>query len=102
MGGKTPLDEADLNRVPEILHQPEAILFDKRQNTPILLYVFSPVGDNKKGKLVVKIDLYRTGRVIGKDKMRRKVKVNPIRTSGYVDVQDLRTEQYELVIGELK
>ena len=76
------MDEADLARLPDVLRRPEAVLFDGSQKTPVLLYVFSPAQESGKGKLVVKVNVYRTGRVVGKDNLKRKVRVNAVRTSG--------------------
>ena len=51
---------------------------------------------------MVKIDVYRRGRVKGKGDLKRKVRVNAIRTSGYVELTNLNDPKYELVQGELK
>ncbi|MDE0157732.1 MAG: hypothetical protein OXS28_19285 [Gammaproteobacteria bacterium] len=68
----------------------------------MLLYVFSPTQKSSKGKLVGKVDVYRTGRVVGKGNLKRKVRVNAVRTSGYVALANLKTQQHEVVMGELK
>lgn len=47
----TALSVEDIKRIPELLGQPERVLLDKRDGK--LLYVFSPGGDARKGKLVV-------------------------------------------------
>jgi SPP1 gp7 family putative phage head morphogenesis protein len=45
---------ADIRELPQILAEPEAILWDKSKKN--LLYVFSPAGDGREGKVAVEVN----------------------------------------------
>ena len=89
------LDDADLDRLPGIIAQPEAVLFDTQD--PALLYVFNPVDPGRdKGKVVIRVNYAQHHRV-GTEK--RRVTTNAIRTAGYVARTDLAQSRYEVIEG---
>lgn len=95
------LDDADLDNLPRIVHEPEGVLYDNQDTA--LLYVFSPLNRaDKKGKVVIRVDARRKGRITGKGNIRRRVTANVIRTTGYVEKGDLLQPRYELIKGEIK
>lgn len=95
-GASVPLDV--LRRMPELIQAPRAILFDLRN--PALLYVFDVPGDERLGKLVVRLDYMVATRVPGQKKSW--IPTNAIRTAGLVETSNLKEAAfYALVSGEL-
>ena len=87
-GSRRPLGAADLERLPEILAAPKAVLFDSREGT--LIYAFDPEdpeGEGALGKVVVRVG--RRGR-------------NAVRSSGYALKGDLRGPGFLPVLGSLE
>ncbi|HSI41773.1 MAG TPA: phage minor head protein [Xanthobacteraceae bacterium] len=87
-----------LRRIPELLARPRAVLFDKRN--PALLYVFDVPGDDRLGKLVVRIDYMTKARhKIGPT---ARITTNAIRTAGMV-ARDILEDQtaYDVISGSV-
>lgn len=84
-----------LRRIPDLLANPRAILRDKRDGQ--LLYVFDVPGEDRAGKLVVRLDFSRQARPPGGKSQR--ITTNAIRTAGLVSDVDLRDPIYELLEG---
>ncbi len=97
------LDAADLDRLPFILANPEAVLLDTARPGE-LLYVFTPTDASahkgKKGKVVIRVN-YTEKLQIG-DRPRQTVISNSIRTAGYVAIGNLRERRYEVLEGRLE
>ena len=99
-GRGAALDEADLDRLTDIVATPEAVLHNT-ERAGELLYVFEPAaGAGRKGKIVVRVD-YADRLRIG-DAPRRTVTANAVRTAGYVDATNLRDPRYEVLTGGVK
>ena len=99
------LDDVDLDRLPEIIARPEAVLYDTSPKgkgvSHVLLYVFSPTNDQRKGKVVVEVDY--TDRLKVSDASQGKTEItNSVRTSEYVEVHNLREPHLLLLEGEVK
>ena len=94
------LDDADLDRIPEILANPRAVLFEAPKEGPTLLYVFDPdaaprtprqdQADERRGKIVVRVNFSSAEGV-----------TNAVRSAGYVDARNLRDPSQTLIEGEL-
>ena len=84
------LDDADLDRIPEILANPRAVLFEAGEKGPVLLYVFDPGEDERRGKIVVRLDFSSAEGV-----------TNAVRTAGYVQADNLRHPHHILIEGAL-
>lgn len=94
------LGEGDLDRLPEIVAHPRAVLYDRNDSGTVLM-VFDPVDEaaaGRAGKVVVRVDL-ATFREGGE---RREVATNSFRTAGYVAAHNLREARYEVVDGEVE
>lgn len=88
----------ELTKLPQLLQQPEAILYD-RQNDNIL-YIFTPLDPNRKGKLVVEFN--RSAKVPGSDGLRQSVLTNEFVTGGIVATVNLKERsKYDLLFGQL-
>lgn len=86
----------DLLRLPQILAQPRAILFDSED--PALLYVFDPGGAEGAGKIVVRVNYVVKANIGGK---RAKPVTNSVRTAGIATKGDLVARRYVVVSGKL-
>ena len=84
------LGPGDLDRLPEIIARPEAVLYDTDRPGD-LLYVFT--GD-AVGKVVVRVNYTDRLRLDGADR-RATVISNSVRTAGYVQAGDLEDPRYE-------
>ncbi len=92
------LDEDDLDRLPEGLAHPEAVLLDTEDQA--LLYVFTPANDNtRKGKVVIRVN-YKQKMNTGRSKQTQVT--HSIRTAGYVSKRDLNNPRYQVIEGEIK
>ena len=99
-GRGAALDDADLDRLTDIIAEPEAVLLDARDTPTALLYVFTPHAAPGKGKVVVRVD-YADRLRIG-DAPRQMVTTNTARTAGYVDATNLREQRYEVLTGSVE
>ncbi len=101
------LTESDLDRLPEIIAAPKAVLYDTKD--PALLYVFDPADKTKKrlGKVVVRVNFSVKTKFEGKpgdpEKPRgERIIANVVRTAGCVESYNLKAPRYELIEGELE
>jgi len=90
---------ADMVRaLPLHMNDANAVLFDKRNSA--LLYVFDVPGDDKRGKLVVKVNFKTKARA--NDGGRHSVQTNTVRTGGLVHAYNLKDRKfYEVLEGSL-
>ncbi|GJQ23583.1 hypothetical protein BIY37_04735 [Candidatus Brocadia sapporoensis] len=80
----------EIKRIPEVIRNPEAILFDaEKQN---ILYVFSSGTDDRKNKIVVEINW----------DLKKKGVVNFVNTAGKVSLYNLREKKYTVIKGVLE
>ena len=87
------LTDADLDRLPDILAAPEAVLFDT-QTGDSLIYVFTPAGAvRQKGKIAVRVN-FREKLKLGRAP-RQALTTNSLRSAGYVTAANLREGRYE-------
>ena len=97
------LSDADMDRLPEILAEPEAVLLEELPGgNRGLLFVFEPAdpADRRKGKWFVKVDARVDERREGG--RRRPYRTNSIRSGGYVQSGDLRDPRYALLTGRVE
>ena len=98
------LSDADIDRLPEILAEPEAVLLDTGGKGHSLLYVFVPAPgstDRDRGKVVVRVGYTMKFKELGKKS--EKVASNSVRTAGYVSFRNLlHNDRHVLLEGELK
>ena len=95
------LGEGDLDRLPEIVAHPRAVLYDRNDSGTVLM-VFDPVDEaaaGRAGKVVVRVDL--SERIHGGGE-RHTVRTNSVRTAGYVEAHNLREPRYEVLDGEVE
>ena len=84
------LTDDDLDRLPEIIARPKAVLLEARKEGPTLLYVFDPLEGARRGKIAVRVNFAAT-----------KGKTNAVRTAGYVEAKNLRDQRHTLIDGSL-
>lgn len=84
------VEEADIDRLPEILARPRAVLLETQRGNPMLLYVFDGPG-RKAGKIVVRV----------RQPTDRAKETNRVTTAAYVDAARLRQSRYILLDGSL-
>ena len=83
--------EADIDRLPEIVARPRAVLFETQRDNPMLLYVFDGPG-RKAGKIVVRV----------RRPADREKETNRMTTAGYVERDTLEDRtKYTLLDGAL-
>ena len=90
------LDDADWDRLPAIVADPEAILLDTRKGGDrVLVFAFSPADGDRKGKVVVRAEF--------SVRHRRQTRAsNSIRSAGYVQPENLRAPYYEPLAGDVE
>lgn len=87
-----------VSSLPQALQDAPAVLWDRED--PALLYVIDAADEERKGKLVVRINFATKGRAA--DGQRHSVQTNMVRTSGLVGLRNLRDRtRYDLLEGEL-
>ena len=91
------LSAEDIDRLPDIIAEPQAVLWDKEKSN--LLFVFAAKGE-KQGKVAIEVEYARDTKLNNTDKQR--MITNSIRSAGYVDTYNLREAQYDLLKGDLK
>lgn len=95
-GRAVPVDL--LRRLPETLASAKAVLRDRRDGN--LLYVFDVPGDERAGKVVVRVDFVSRSRPPGGE--RRTMMTNAIRSAGLVETRILEdASSYEVLSGAL-
>lgn len=97
-GEGVALDMADLQRLPEVVDRPDAVLIERA--TGVVLLIFTPATDPRRGKLVIEIDM--RGPLRMPDGRRQKAVFNGLKTATLMNPQALRDSgAYDLVDGEL-
>ena len=90
------LSADDIERLPDIIAKPQAILWDADKNN--LLFVLE-AGGEKQGKVTVEVDHVKDAKLANTVKQR--ITTNSIRSAGYVSKYNLHEQQYEVLTGEL-
>ena len=86
------LDGADMDRLPEVLASPEAVLLDTDGDGRTLVLAFQPAARDNAGKVAVRIDFREGARPLA----------NAVRSAGYVAARNLRERRYALLDGNLR
>jgi len=88
----------DLRRLPDILNEPRAVLWDKQD--PALVYVFEPLdpAEQRLGKIIVRVGFTQRVRTRG---VRQQIVTNAVRSGGLVKTSDLPSNRFEVLDGEL-
>ena len=97
------LDDADLDRLPEILASPKAVLRDTAEDVEgdWLVFAFDPRdGGREAGKVTVRANFTR--KVRDDDGRRRRAVANDVRSAGYVRWGNLRERRYVVLYGALE
>ena len=85
------VEEADIDRLPEIVARPRAVLLETNRGNPMLLYVFDGPG-RKAGKIVVRVQ----------QPADREKETNRMTTAGYIELDTLEDRtKYTLLDGSL-
>jgi len=97
-GRSVPVDI--LRSLPATLAQARAVLYDRQSADPALLYVFDVPGENRLGKLVVRVNF--AGKMPKPGGGRMSVVTNDIRTAGLVEARILADPAtYDVLSGEI-
>ena len=103
-GRAAALDGADLDRLPEILARPKAVLLDtsdEAKGGPWLVFAFDPAADGREaGKAMVWANFTRDARKDGA--ARARLAANAVRSAGYLRWADLRERRYVVLDGALE
>jgi len=95
------LPRAEVERLPEHLAHPDAILWDAetaKKGEPALLYAFTIPGEEKRGKYVVRVDFPAWVKEGG---MKMKRWLNTVRTGGLVPARNLSGPLLDVLEGSL-
>ena len=91
------LSEADVDRLPEILAAPEAVLWEPGDQGLLFVFEAADPAERRKGKWFVKVDArVQESREDGR---RRPYRTNSVRSGGYVQSGDLRDPRYVPLTG---
>ena len=90
------LSEADIERLPDIIAKPQAVLWDNEKSN--LLFILEATG-KKQGKVAVEVEYSGDMKLANTGK--QKMIANSIRSAGYTYQHNLRQPQYEVLMGEL-
>ena len=89
------LPEEMVRRLPRVVAEPRAVLWDKRD--PALLYVVDVPGEGRRGKVVVRVGFQEKVRTKGGERVR--MRTNAVRTGGLVDESNLADPgRYEVLM----
>ena len=91
------LSEADIKRLPDIIAEPEAVLWDTEKQ-PGLLFTFKAPG-KKAGKFFLRVEFAAQIKIAPSEK--QPLTTNAVRSAGYVDAHNLRGQRYQVLMGEL-
>ena len=91
------LSKADIDRLPDIIAEPQAVLWDNEKSN--LLFILKATG-KKKGKVVIEVEHARDTKLNNTGKQR--MITNSIRSAGYVNAYNLREAQYDVLMGDLQ
>lgn len=94
-GRHLPVDS--IRALPAELSSAKAVLYDT--DDPAILYVFDVPGDDRTGKVVLRLN-YKT-KARGEDGKRHSIQTNTIRTTGLVQKKNLLDKRYDVIDGEL-
>ena len=86
----------DIERLPEIIAEPKAVLWDNEEQG--LLFVMAATG-KKQGKVFIRVEYARDTKLAKSDK--QKMITNSIRSAGYVRPEDIKVRRYEILTGNL-
>jgi len=87
---------ADIQRLPELVNEPKAVL--REIATGVILLVFEPAEDPRRGKLVMHLNY--THRLRDPDGERRTRRFHAVKTAGLVKAETLRDgKTYQLIHG---
>ena len=92
------LSTEDIERLPDIIAKPEAVLWDNEEQ-PGLLFVFNAPGE-KAGKFFLRVEFAAQIKIAPAEK--QSLTTNAVRSAGYVDAHDLNKQRYELLTGKLE
>lgn len=92
------LSEDDIERLPDIIAKPEAVLWDNEER-PGLLFAFKSTG-KKAGKFFLRVEFAAQIKIAPTEK--QPLTTNAVRSAGYVDAHNLNKQRYELLTGKLK
>ena len=90
------LGGADIERLPDIIAEPEALLWDNEE--PGLLFAFN-ASEKKAGKFFLRVEFAAQIKIAPARKQR--LTTNAVRSAGYVDAHNLDKRRYELLAGKL-
>ena len=85
------VSSADIDRLPEVLARPRAVLLDAAGAAPVLLYVFDAPGGDRAGKFVIRV----------RRPTDRARETNRFITAAYLRPGNLRERRYTLLDGSL-
>ena len=91
------LSEADIDRLPDIIAEPEAVLWDNEER-PGLLFAFSE-SEGKAGKFFLRVEFAAQIKIAPAEK--QPLTTNAVRSAGYVDVHNLREQRYQILTGDI-
>ena len=91
------LSEADIDRLPDIIAEPEAVLWDNEEQ-PGLLFAFN-APDKKAGKFFLRVEFAAQIKIAPAEK--QPLTTNAVRSAGYVEKRMLEIKRYQLVKGKL-
>ena len=89
------LSKADIDRLPHIIAEPEAVLWDNEE--PGLLFAFN--ASEKTGKVFLRVEFADQIKIASDEK--QPLTTNAVRSAGYVEKRMLEMKRYQLVKGKL-
>ena len=90
------LSDTDINRLPEIIAKPQAVLWDNEERG--LLFVMA-AADEKQGKVFIRVEYARDTKLANSSKQR--MITNSMRSAGYVKPSNLKGKMYTVLMGSL-
>lgn len=93
------LSEDDIERLPDIIAKPEAVLWDNEER-PGLLFAFNASEEGKAGKFFLRVEFAAQIKIAPTEK--QPLTTNAVRSAGYVDTHNLSGQRYQVLIGELQ
>lgn len=92
------LSEDDIKRLPDIIAEPEAVLWDTEER-PGLLFAFKASKKGKAGKFFLRVEFAAQIKIAPTEK--QPLTTNAVRSAGYVDAHNLSGQRYQALMGEL-
>ena len=97
-GGKDArLDDADWDRLTDVLASPAAVLYERAEDA--ILYVFEPAARGGLAKAFVRVGMRQKTSRPGRAPRRRMEASNWLRSAGYVQPENLRGPRHEVLWG---